>query len=476
MVEVTRNEITLVLRRDTCFDALLSRTGGLDEDFERRSLDYFRYVAAPKSSRFFDSEFWSRRVLQISHSQPAVKHAVLALSSLHQRFEPNDPSRSNEHYTFSLRSYNKAIAHTNLLLSGSGPDTLEVGLVACALFVCYENLVGGYASAQMHLQNGLRICSQSKISSPGLGPTARYLVPDDIVHFFSRLELQAMSFSDSRSPYPYLLSQRRMVKPGPIPRKFSSLAEARYLLFEHLKWMTLRGELLDNAEAAQPQPFNSEVFSYLLDSRAESNLNLVHWNKAFISSFETAIHDSHLSTETRYEYTLLQIYYAIGLLFSDTEHSKQESIYDRHHIHFERVFTLVDSISNTDPASQTAEIKPNHPINFSFDLGIVMPLFFATVKCRDPHLRRRGLAHLRSINCREGVWDSAGAAMVAERLVAIEEEGLEVVQWAEDIREEKRVRDIFVVANLETKEIRLSCRLKPNPDGPVTTREEFIRF
>lgn len=198
MRSVTRKDICDVFRRNTTFRDLLDiQFSGFENDQERQLFGYFRLMTVSRCCPFFGSDFWAGRVLQISHSDAAIRHAVLALGALQFERESGESAVGNEHCGFAFRSYNKAIAHTSRLLSQSGKENFEKGLVACVLFICYESLLGRYALAQMHLQNGLRILSEAN-GKPG--KTCRQEIPDDILHVFSRLDFQAMAFSESSSP------------------------------------------------------------------------------------------------------------------------------------------------------------------------------------------------------------------------------------------------------------------------------------
>ena len=69
---------------------------------------FFLHKTAPELSGYFDFDFYKRMILQISREQPAVRHAVIALGSLHQAIkageQPGDPMRNT-----SLQQYNMAI-------------------------------------------------------------------------------------------------------------------------------------------------------------------------------------------------------------------------------------------------------------------------------------------------------------------------------------------------------------------------------
>lgn len=61
--------------------------------------------------------------------------------------------------------------------------------------------------------------------------------------------------------------------------------------------------------------------------------------------------------------------------------------------------------SGTDSSSD-----PIHVPTFTFNLGIIMPLYFICTRCRDPSTRGEALNMLSRCNRKEGIWDSAIAA------------------------------------------------------------------
>lgn len=154
--------------------------------------------------------FWERIVFQASHQHPSIKHALVAVSSLHETIElasyPDDASstsawRSQQHL-LSLSHYNKAIA----LLTTPPKDQsvpLELVLITCALFSCYENLQGNFARSLRHAQSGLSIIEERQTSSPDRkGYTSPSSEPDMIDTYlapiFSHLTVERPG--GSRSP------------------------------------------------------------------------------------------------------------------------------------------------------------------------------------------------------------------------------------------------------------------------------------
>ncbi len=111
-------------------------------DQERRCYDFFLNRTASQLSGFWDSDFWGCLIHRATHHQPAIRHAVLALGSLHERFEAGDKSVVNPIWDkreggFALQQYNQAIQH---LIKPASKDqqAVDVCLIACILFACFE--------------------------------------------------------------------------------------------------------------------------------------------------------------------------------------------------------------------------------------------------------------------------------------------------------------------------------------------------
>lgn len=109
---------------------------------ERRCFDFFLNRTAPQLSGFWESNFWSCLILQATHHQPALRHAVLALGSLHERFEAGDMSVMNPIWDrgeggFALKQYNQAIQQL-IKPASEGHQAVDVCLIACLLFACFE--------------------------------------------------------------------------------------------------------------------------------------------------------------------------------------------------------------------------------------------------------------------------------------------------------------------------------------------------
>ena len=115
---------------------------GLETDEERRCFDFFQNRTAGQLSGFFDTNFWTEFVLRATQHEAAIKHAVLALGSLHERFEDGDKSILHTIWNrgeggFALTHYIKAIQQL-VKPTSSSQQSVDVCLLACVLFSCFE--------------------------------------------------------------------------------------------------------------------------------------------------------------------------------------------------------------------------------------------------------------------------------------------------------------------------------------------------
>ena len=110
---------------------------------ERRSFHFFRTTTASQLSGFCGDGFWDTLILQASHHEPGIRHAVIALGSLHERFIKHNglTSRSDRLLyldEFALQQYSLAIRCLFDQFSRLDKPAVDVCLVSCVLFACFE--------------------------------------------------------------------------------------------------------------------------------------------------------------------------------------------------------------------------------------------------------------------------------------------------------------------------------------------------
>ncbi len=116
------------------------------------------------------------------------------------------------------------------------------------------------------------------------------------------------------------------------------------------------------------------------------------------------------------------------------------------------------------------------------DAGIVLPLYFVATKCRVRRIRWKAIELLRRAKRQEGLWNSVLTALVAERVIRIEEEGLGSDE--ELVTRENRVRGVILGLDVEERKAFLSygkCRERDGRwsvtgTGDVEWIEEWVHW
>ena len=140
---------------------------------ESRSFCFFRDRTVPQLAGYFASDFWDCLLPLSTHYQPAIRHAVVALAALHERFENNDNSILSSNYDiaqggFALQQYNRAIGCLIKPVKDGGDQRSNVALIACILFACFEVLFPAVATLwapRLKVYLYVQICSLSTDSS-----------------------------------------------------------------------------------------------------------------------------------------------------------------------------------------------------------------------------------------------------------------------------------------------------------------------
>jgi Fungal specific transcription factor domain len=118
-------------------------TGFNGTEKERRSFYFFQQKTAPQLSGFFGGDFWERHLLQAALNEPSIRHAILALGSLHVKSEQDSGLIVQNHTNgwtegFALKNYSRAINILVKPLSQEGRQAIDVCLICSILFACLE--------------------------------------------------------------------------------------------------------------------------------------------------------------------------------------------------------------------------------------------------------------------------------------------------------------------------------------------------
>ena len=126
---------------------------------EQRALDFYSgRLAYELAGHYITSDLWSYHLLQLSLSEPAVRHAVVALSSICEQMQDGD-SASTARERFALVQYAKAV---RLVAYGTTSDSIDedVPLLVSVILGAFERLTGHPESALVHRIGGLKMLDE----------------------------------------------------------------------------------------------------------------------------------------------------------------------------------------------------------------------------------------------------------------------------------------------------------------------------
>ncbi|KAL8787392.1 MAG: hypothetical protein Q9213_002275 [Squamulea squamosa] len=456
-----------------------------EDDAERRSFSFFKDRTLAEIAGYFPSDFWERLVPLATFHEPALKHASIALASLHERFEKGDrsvlkPNNDIAEGGFALQQYNKAIR--SLIKPGGDKQkpALDTSLVACVLFACFESLRGHHGSALSHINSGTQILTQVNDQLKDLGEdkySQQLCVPLETLEVvFTRLDSQAVQ----------LLGKCPMALPRPkpnahsgfhpdIPSAFQSLEEARNSLDYQLNICIYREFMNDFVKNFKEGIESQEQRDAYDIDRTHFRSTFRRWSTAFqvfldknIAAMDSKSLQGAMVLKMNAKMATMHLEVSTAPLLND------QTCWDNIIPVFEDLADLAAAIID---AQKAADDKLSQKPVFQLDHSIIGPLFNIAHKCRDPHLRRKAISLLYSVPRQEGVWDSILTARVCERIMNLEEEGLGEVTCAADVPDWRRISDIEVTFDLQARrgEITMS-RLRScysNVREPVTDIVEW---
>ncbi|KAI0534442.1 hypothetical protein GGR58DRAFT_59287 [Xylaria digitata] len=355
---------------------------------ERRCLRFFVEVAAPVLSGPLDSYFWTHLILQFSQMEPAVRHSVIAVSSLYEQVHRHrDVSSLLPDDNLILSHYNAAIQHLKVMKNES------LVLLVCILFVCIEFLRGNRAAATEHSQHGISILKRVEEAFPW---AKEHLSP-----IFRRLGVFPFFFAVVDRPQPNLLCLDDTIS------SFSTASDAQFYL-DGILGRTVR--LIRRGDVYRLGCMRNKPVSP--DLIAEQDLTrtlLDKWHSSFVQ-LESEVPRSMLVPVHRCN---MFIRYQICRVWVETPFESRQTIYDEYIGIFR---SMVDSATTMGSSDYYAK-----PVKFTFEMGFIPLLYFAAMKCRCLETRLRALSLMRRLGAaRENLWEMVTMFASAKRIIEIE--------------------------------------------------------
>ncbi|KAF2647773.1 hypothetical protein K491DRAFT_699414 [Lophiostoma macrostomum CBS 122681] len=390
----SRNVITVYLPPTQCQPVIFVND---------RDLDFFHRNLAGNMDGQFDKKFWGTLVLQLSHSEPAIRHAVSAITLIHRDVEASlkhpagyvkgNPEAQQE-WTTAMKNLSARIQEH--------PNSALVPLICCLLFTCIELFRGNTETAFIHAQSGFEILDALRPKSDttagsrfDLSTNDLKAIEDHVVPMFSRLNLLC-TLAGRRPPYTYIPAAKE-------DSPHEDLADSRRRLVDSSIACL---EFIDEVRHRVAE-FRIELDDLVKQSKLQTRLDA--WCDQLHELLERM--QAAGSPANQDAVNLLLMQHKVMYIWLRVCTTTAESATDAYHADFEELVCYAEQIG--------AGMATPQPL--SFEVQILGPLYYAVLKCRHPVIRRRALEMLRLAPRREGVWNAHYAYATAKRVIEVEE-------------------------------------------------------
>lgn len=338
---------------------------------------------------------------------------MMAIGSLHrdqcEALESRYGSLPATDSNFALHHYNQAMKHFVKHLS-QDRGSIQIPLTMCILFICLEFLRSDIDRAMMHMQSGFAILGTQKaraLDSPGRND----VIMGHLRSAFSRLKVLSTLFG---RPTQYVFTNVTLGESYlDTCNAFISIPQARAELVNLMN----SSLLFTNATCEMKYSFDIGVGIEEIAEQVRLKALLDRWHTAFQSLITS---QPDMTAAEHDGCRMLLIYHKVTYVWLSTALTPNETAFDNHSTVFEQVINLAATLLRTSTSSSLAPSP-----GFSFEMGLIPPLYYTAFKCRIPTFRRRAISLLSAAPRREGLWDAFRARKIAERIVTIEEAGLE---------------------------------------------------
>ncbi|SPJ79918.1 uncharacterized protein FTOL_08309 [Fusarium torulosum] len=375
---------------------------------------FHQWTSAQLTCSSGSSNLYLTYILPLAHTSEPIKYAITAVGAAHRLYLAGQETCSplSQLKSLAMQQYNKAISHIIPHMSLNSAFDLQCALVCCLLFIAFEGITGRYAESIRHIRAGTRL-----LSSPALIDNLKERkIIRKITEIFSNLGVEASLFMED-TIIPNIRSGCLDVLYGAdiSGQPFRNLDEAASVL---RKLDVLSVDIMSRIPCPDT-PSDSYKYSLRkMDDSVRAELKNM-WNK-LKNRFQIWSARFELTKKriTIWEYQDLQSPQLIYLtlqqqfwrLYMTWEWEKD----------CEPLYETVETFLNSAEVFSQRVLTPGQP-SFSLEGDLVSSLSLVIWTCSDEHLRSRALNLLRSLNRREGIWDSGEIAEMHEATLALED-------------------------------------------------------
>lgn len=426
------------------------------DDVDFYCFEFFRTRTGPEFAAYFDSSIWRSYLVRACFQHPTVLAAAAAVGAAHRRFELGISREAFEFCEISKRLYQKAVKRLDDDLSANAPMSREINMLSKKLFSIFNTFQGNYREALQNMTEGIkglinqnfrttfsdtqyraveisydslrRLFLKFELESVRLfnGPFKIICDPDDVEPCVMRGSDEPTYLPSPKSP---MVDEVVDPEPYPIPRAFSSLPQARDVLFTEAKWIWHTWGLME--QGLLPGGFQ----------RQQAHISrLLQWSMAYAEFTKVEIetrdsrakHAAYLLKAYR-EATYLLLLTQMALHEADTGariiplcnppeicacHRSCRTYAERKealNAHFARLLVLAEAVFNELSFFAYDEHSISH------DSGIGPPIYLGTSDCRSTKVRHQVNNLLERSEMQKRLWDTLGVYNIAEKVSSISE-------------------------------------------------------
>lgn len=400
---------------------------------DKECFDWFERRASLKLRGSFDSEFWSKLILQASINELAVRHAVLAVSFFHRRGSLNllDTRLEEENIgqveQVPLRYFARSIRNLQHHLSANTQASLRIVLITCIIFTTLDLLRSHFETAQIHVRNGLYLVRKLRsfsneddgLNSTGMSNSTDIWIAEAYTRLHGQIEVHNLINRVS--------CESLHQDPGSIPsiQNLHSVKEAwNHLdgIMEHIFHLNNRAlESETECNALRPPPPS------LRTGQQQIQTALASWLNAFgLLRSSLLVQHSKAEWEDKGSRLLFLHHQMLTIMTGVCLSPRNEVIFDAHTDSFLRLINYAVELWNYTLITNLPrpKILPGQFMNMSnsiTDKGWITALYYTAIKCRVHRIRLQAIRFLEASRHREGFWDSSIMAVVARKVMELEE-------------------------------------------------------
>ncbi len=395
---------------------------------EHRIFERFRAQTIPAFAGSSEVEFWERLVLKVGHQEPVVRNAIVALATLHEDYQQRNGKYSQDlinepSYQQALSLYGKALRQLNERLNEADKTSAKLAFIASILFTCFEVLRRNSMAAIIHYQAGMReLTRQIKTSRQDNASSASSQFSSSITEFrpipqdeldvllrvFANYDMQACTYAKPRV-------EALAISLSALPPPSMTLDQVK----THLNDLLLSVYQLIKSDLSMYRYWKTaDVPADWLLRRDQAITTFEAWINAFESFFGTAPVTVRPCEMKALLGLRMEVKVAIISLKTCID-SGPETSFDVFLPEFDDMVTRIEDLADSLALREALPLD-DESTPFTMEMGILHPLFFIATKCRNWTVRRRAVSALKR-GGREGIWEGPIVALIAERIMEIEE-------------------------------------------------------